>query len=111
MGCVLNASSASTALSVIPLAAQTRSSCDPASGGGYSPVSVRPSTGPGRDPGAECTASTARRLRLSFQALHATQLKEENGHGGFYLHFHDRRGALGVQIARWQRAAAALTSC
>lgn len=60
---------------------------------------------------AECASSTAPKLRLSFQALHAAPLKGKHGHGGFYLHFHDWRGALGVQIARWQGAEAALTSC
>lgn len=110
MGCVLDASSAPAARGRIPLAAQIP-------GGGRAAAAAAaealcaPGLPPRREPEAERRDSAAPRLRPSFQALHAPSLKEENGHGGFYLHFHDRRGALGVPIARWQGAAAALTSC
>lgn len=45
------------------------------------------------------------------QALDAAQLKGEDGHRRFHLHFHDWRGALGVQTARRQGGAAAFASC
>lgn len=44
---------------------------------------------------------------IGLLALDATGLKGEDGYRGFYLHFHDRRGALGLQTARRQGAAAA----
>lgn len=47
---------------------------------------------------------------LSQALLVAARLKGENGHWRFYLHFHDWRGALGVQAARRQGAEAALAS-